>query len=170
MDEDVRLMTTIKIIIIIGITLGNYACSSYKFYNETICSLDKQVIIRELKKQRAIIKETDIFLFLRDTLQYKQNCSVFYFSILKWENVKNQKNIVTVTVLRTTTNIYVNTYYIKGKLRRGFNEQIVKDYVDLAIQSFREENIKILDEQTLSEIESSFRFGVNVIYPFIQYK
>jgi hypothetical protein len=175
-------MKTIAYIIILIIL---YSCSLYKINNETDCNIDKQLIINELKKQKAKIRESEIHVSyivknsnccpvfrnsadssILYSVEESQFCSALTLAIVEWKKIKGKRNIFPAcTILKTSKGIYINTYYVESKLREGLDKNEVQKYIDTAIQSFRNENSDVFDEQILSEIEKKFREGIEIYYP-----
>jgi hypothetical protein len=164
-------MKTIVYIIILILT-GLYSCSTCKIINETDCNIDKQLVVNELKKQKAKIKQITIARSykLKDT----QCCSVFFFDVDKWKDFKESRNKVSGLIVKTSKGVYINTFYTRvvmfeRELRESFDENKVKNYISEAILLFKEENSCLLDENTICEIEENFALGISIWYPGVYY-
>jgi hypothetical protein len=164
MATNSKAIVVMKAIVIILILTGLSSCSSYKIYNETNCNIDEQLIINELKKQKVKISVAKIrnYFMAKD----KINCSIFHFRISDWKNITNRRNFVGCIILKTSANTYINTYYINGRLRKKLEKQTIDNYIDYAIQSFKQENNLNFDEETLYKIEQSFRYGIEIFVPY----
>jgi hypothetical protein len=117
-----------------------------------------------------------------DKLQDTECCSAFWFKINKWRKFKNRFNRYTVIlsgrIIKTSIGTYINTYtyHVSGnnarfatKIRDGFDESIIKNYLNEIIKKFQEEHSCILDESTILEIEKDFIDGINVYEPGVKY-
>jgi hypothetical protein len=155
--------------VIILILTGLYSCSTYKIINETDCDIDKQLVVNELKKQKAKIRK--ITIARPDKLKDTQCCSVFFFDVDKWKDFKVIRSWVTGLIIKTSKGVYINTYYIESifierGLRKGedFDENTVKNYINEAIELFKEENSCLLDEDTICEIAEEFAYGISIYF------
>jgi hypothetical protein len=149
-----------KTTIIIFTTITICSCSTYKIYDLTDHNLDKKMIVNELKKQNSKIKIMDII----EVDKYYE--ASFILDVKKWKDVKAKswKSSVKCTILKTSDCIYINTYYIDGILRNGFDENVVNKYIESSIQLFRQGNDKVLEKTILDKIENGFRTGVEINY------
>ena len=160
-----------KLIANIFLLLIVFSCSSYKVIDKTNCNISKQDIIRELKKQNVKIKEMEISYLYK--LKDSQCCSVLFFSVNEWKDVKNYRTRVTGIILNTTEGVFINTYYTGNQtlweLRENIDETMAKNYINNAIQIFTRENSGMLSEEILLDIEKRFTYGINISYPGVHW-
>jgi hypothetical protein len=147
------------IIIILLISLLN-ACSTLKIYTEIDCDINIKLIEKEIKKQKAKISSARITT--AHEVKDKNNCSVLILHIDKWKDVKRQRFLSSCLILKTVNDIYINTYYRNRVYTGEIDKEIADTYIDAAIQSFKVKNKLNFDSQTLNEIESKFRCGINI--------
>ena len=164
-------VNTVKYIANIFFLFIIFSCSSYKVIDKTNCNIRKQDIIKELKAQKAKIKEIEIGYMYK--LKDIQCCSALFFFVNKWKDVTNRRTRVTGVILNTSKGVFINTYYIGSvfgwELRENIDETMAKDYINNAIQIFIKENNCMLDEEILSDIEKTFRYGISVSYPGVRW-
>jgi hypothetical protein len=151
-----------KMIIYIWMLIFTISCSSIKIINNTNCNVNEHLIKKELKKQRANFNVIEVLLMGEEK---NNQCIVFYFDIKNQENIRDY--VKWGVILKTSTNIYINTYYILGKLRIDIDENKVKDYINDALKSFRMEYNNIFDKEELDKIEEDFRYGIDHYNPVI---
>jgi hypothetical protein len=162
MATNAKIIVVMKTIVIILIALCLCGCYSYKIYEFTNCNLDKKSIIKEYKNQIAKIKETGIKL--SNEAKIKNNCSVFDVYILEWNYMKGVRFKISTIMLKTSTRIYINTYYVNNELRENVKKEIALQYINSAIRVFRQEYNETFNEEELLLIENKFKEGVVVYY------
>ena len=135
-----------------------YSCRQPVIYNSTDCIIENNVL-DELKRQKIKVKETFIHDYYKRDSITQRHCILLTLSLDKWEDFKN--HYISIPILKTSRNIYINAFYSAGELRAGFNLEIVKEYIDTAICDFKEEYEDDLDTETLEKMERLFRYGIH---------
>ncbi len=133
-----------------------------KIEYEGVCSINKSVFSLELKKQKVHAKKIE----LRDFLKYGEQCNCMIMSAraFDWEGVSIFGTDIFFPVIKLNESYYINTFYVDGNLRDGFEKTDVDKYIEDALVKLLKESQYCLQDSLYEEYKNVFRRGVNRSY------
>ena len=139
-----------------------FACTTFRFKNGTECELDAQEIKKALRNYG--IKAEDITIYSPSIYgEVNHECVGLYsITVNKWKGVKTNLNSVGVPVLIIDNRIYINNYFVNGRIKNSENIKVATAEVEKILSLFAEENGNLFEIRELMKINDTFKYGIEI--------